>query len=339
MKIWRFVALIAVAASFASACTPGSGEGEKVVAYFKDVGDLVPAATVQIADVEIGSVTDIELVLQDGEMLAKITMAVPESQKVPAEGVTALVRQTSLLGEQFVELQPQTTGAPYLGDEPVVIPVERTDKRVDIETVLEDVSGFIGGGGLEDLNRFTHAQALILEKRGDRFGAVIEELEKFTRVLAARRLDVGAAIDSLADASKTLASNRQTIDDFLDSLEEANALLADEGDRFGALFTALQRFGAVNARFLARHERNIDRNFRALRPIFRAIASADDELRIDITQLKTFLQLFPKSHGGGPGDRGRGDYIQAEAVVCEVLANCHTNGEIGDVPGQGRDRR
>ena len=56
---------------------------------------------------------------------------------------------------------------------------------------------------------------------------------------------------------------------------------------------------------------------------------------MDIAQLRTFLELFPKSVGGGPGDTGKGDYIQAEAVLCEVLDDCHTSGEKGDVPGEG----
>ena len=338
MRPLKLLAVALLVGLVGSSCVPGSEENEKVVAYFADAGDLVTGATVQVSDVEVGSVEDIQLVMQDGRMLAKVTMGVPERERISAGELSAVIRQTSLLGEQFVELRSNTTGAPFVGEEPVTIPLAQTDKRVDVETVLEDVSGFVGAGGLEDLNRFTHAQALILENRGEEFGEVITELERFTRVLADRHLDVEAAIDSLSDAGSTLVSNKQTLDDFLDSLEDANALLADEGDRFGDLFVALQRFGKVNARFLARHEENIDRNFRALRPIFRAIASADDELRTDITQLKTFLQLFPKSLGGGPGDKGRGDYIQVEAVLCEVLAECHTNGEKGDVPGQGTGR-
>ena len=339
MKTLKLFVIALSVGLLAGACTPGSEESEKVVAYFVDAGDLVPGATVQVSDVEVGSVEDIELVFRDGQMLAKVTMAIPESERISASDLTALIRQTSLLGEQFVDIDSGGTGAPFIGEEPVVIDVADTDKRVDIETVLEDVSGFVGAGGLEDLNRFTHAQALILENKGEEFGQVITELEKFTRVLAERHLDVGQAIDSLASVGSTLVANKQTLDDFLDSLEEANALLADEGDRFGDLFVALQRFGRVNSRFLARHETNIDRNFRALRPIFRAIASADGELRTDISQLKTFLQLFPKSLGGGPGGEGKGDYIQADAVLCETLARCNTNGEKGDVPGQGTDDR
>jgi len=326
------ILLLAIAAI--GSCSFGEDDG-KLVAYFRDVGDLVERSTVQIADVEVGTVQDIELVMQDGEMLARVSMSVAKSTNVPAEGLQAVVRQTSLLGEQFVELVPAGTGPPYLGDGEVTITVDQTDKRVDVETFLADLSGLIGSGGLEDLNRFTNAQAMILEDRGSRLGATLDELATFTRTLADRRIDVGRAIDGLAGASRTLATNQATLDQFLDSLEEANALLADQGDELGDLFRGLSRFGTVNARFLARHEDAINRGFKALEPVLRGLAGTEDELRSDIEKLRLFLELFPRSAGGGPGDRGKGDYIQADAVVCEVLAQCDTRGEKGDVPGEG----
>ena len=101
------------------------------------------------------------------------------------------------------------------------------------------------------------------------------------------------------------------------------------------MFIANDRFGRVNAKFLAKHERSINRGFDALRPILRKLTSAQGELRIDITQLRTFLELFPRSIGGGPGGTGKGDYLQADAILCENLQACHTQGEKGDVPGQG----
>lgn len=306
-----------------------------IVAYFRDVGDLVSRAQVQVNDVEVGQITAIDLVTRDGEMVARVEMELDEDVSIPATDLDAVVRQTSLLGEQFVQLVPGSGGAPFVGDVPVEIPVERTDRRVDIETFLGDLSAFVGSGGLEDLNRFTHAQAVILEDRGRRFGETIEELATLTETLAGRRSDIGIAIEHLGSAATTLAANKQTLDSFLDSLEEANSLLADQGDELGRLFAGLRRFGEVNARFLARHEDAIGRGFRALRPIFRGLASAQNELRRDIAQLAVFIDLFPRSFGGGPGGSRSGDYIQVDAVLCEILENCHTQGEKGDVPGQG----
>ena len=311
-------------------------EGHRVVAFFEDTGDLVEAGTVQVNDVEIGTVNNIDLVMQDGRMVARIEMTVNESENIPARNLTALVRQTSLLGEQFVELVPAASGAPYLGDQDeTTIPLERTDKRVDIETFLSDLSAFIGQGGLDDLNRFTHAQALILEGRGEQFGETIEELETFTENLSARRGDVAVAIEQLAAASQTLANNQATIDRFFDSLESGNKLLADQADDLARLFRALNDFGRVNSRFLAEHEDAINRQFKSLRPVLEGLAGAKNELGIDITQLRTFLTLFPKSFGGGAGGNGTGDWIQAEAVLCESLYLCNTRGEKGDVPGEG----
>jgi len=329
----RLILLIATAALMATGCGPG-GDAPTLVAYFEDVGDLVKGGQVQMNDVEIGRVSDISLVTRDGRMLGMVTMEVGDDHRIPAEELRAVVRQTSLLGEQFVQLVPTSIGPPFISGE-TEIPVEMTDRRVDIETFLGDLSALITQGGLEDLNRFTHAQALILEERGKTFGETIEELERFTSVLASRRFDVQAAISQLASTGGTLATNQDTIDRFVDSLDEANALLAEEGDQFGRLFRALRKFGGVNNRFLAKHEEAISRQFKALRPILEGLAGAEGELRVDIAQLRTFLELFPKSIGGGPGSKGKGDYIQAEAVLCEVLDDCHTGGEKGDVPGQG----
>ncbi|HEU4480818.1 MAG TPA: MCE family protein [Actinomycetota bacterium] len=334
----RLLSAFVLAAVFLSSCslTGGSPDDANVIAYFTDVGDLVEGGQVQLSDVEVGRILDIELVNTDGVLSAKVAMSV-DAGDVPVTDIEAVIRQTSLLGEQFVELVPVGSGEPYLTSEQITIPVERTERRTDIETFLGDLSAFVGQGGLEDLNRFTHSQALILEERGRRFGAALTELERFTSVLADRRFDVGAAVDSLASASTTLADNKGTLDSFLDSLEEANALLADQGDELGRLFASLRRFGTVNARFLARHEGAINRQFRALRPIFDGLADAEGALRADIRQLRVFLELFPKSMGGGPGGSGRGDYIQADAVLCESLALCSSKGERGDVPGEGRD--
>jgi phospholipid/cholesterol/gamma-HCH transport system substrate-binding protein len=331
----RLAALLVTVLVFASACSGGAADA-RVVAYFEDVGDLVERASVQFNDITIGTINEIELVLEDGDMLARVTMTLTDDVPMPAEKLSATVRQTSLLGEQFIELVPGSSGPPYVsGSTAAVIPVERTTRRVDVETFLGDLAGFIGGGGLEDLNRFTHAQALILENRGDRFGETLEELEQFTGVLASRKLDIKAAIDNLASASETLASNRNTIDSFLDSLDDANVLLAREGDNLIRLFRSLRGFGTVNARFLSRHEDSIRRGFKSLRPVLDGLAGAQGALRRDISQLARFFELFPKSFGGGPGGGGKGDYVQAQGILCENFARCRTSGEKGDVPGEG----
>ncbi|MGH2748401.1 MAG: MCE family protein [Actinomycetota bacterium] len=335
MRGTRFAALSLVIALLLAACGGSGGGDAGIVAFFGDVGDLTEGGRVQLNDVKVGSVRDIELVVEEGRMLARVRMSIDPSLRIPANDLSAIVRQTSLLGEQFVELVPGASDAPFVGEKPIVIPVESTDRRVDVETFLSELSGFVGGGGLEDLNRFTHAQAVILEDRGRRFGRAIGELERFTGVLAARRGDLATAIDALADAGQTLASNRDVLGSFIESFADANELLAEESDGLVRLLRAFRRFGAVNARFLAEHESAIGRQFRSLRPILKGLAGAQGELRADIGALRLFFELFPRSLGGGPGGGGSGDYVQVDAVLCEALSACNTSGEKGDVPGEG----
>jgi len=330
----RRVALVITACLLSGALASCGEQGPRVVAYFEDAGDTVVGGQVQISDVRVGRIDSLDMVVQDGRMVARIEMSLNPGVELRSGEMSAIVRQTSLLGEQFVELVPSDNG-PEQSTAEVTIPLERTARRVDVETFLGDLSAFVGGGGLEDLNQFTNAQAIILENRGETFGQVIDELTIFTGTLSGRRVDVGAAIDNLASASETIVNNQRTLDDFLDSLEDANALLAEQGEEFRALFQSLSRFGRVNSSFLARHETAIGRQIRALRPIFRGLAGAKGELDNDLVKLNRFLELFPRSLGTGPGARGAGDWIQVDAVLCEQLVLCNTRGEKGDVPGQG----
>ena len=337
MTLKRCLPLVLGLTLMLASCGEGTEEEQvQVVAYFEDVGDLVDRASVQVSDVEIGEVNAIELVNDDGELAARVTMTLDEGTTVSREGLQAVVRQTSLLGEQFIELLPEPEGGPpFLEPGVTEISSAQTSKRVDIETFLGDLAGFVGEGGLEDLNRLTHAQALILQDRGERFGQTLAELDTFTGVLSGRRVDIEAAIDHLASAGQELASNKQTLDSFLDSLESANVLLAKQGNKLGKLFRSLEEFGRYNSKFLARNQNAIGRQFQALHPILDDLAGAEDALRADIHQLRVFFELFPKSFGTGPGADGAGDYTQVEAVVCETLANCNSQGEKGDVPGEG----
>ena len=96
-----------------------------VTAQFTNVVDLVPNNSVRVNDVPVGVVRDVSLA-PDG-WTAQVTVEVNGAVVLPANA-TARLRQTSLLGEKFVELMPSPTDPPQgrlaAG---AVIPVDRTD--------------------------------------------------------------------------------------------------------------------------------------------------------------------------------------------------------------------
>ena len=73
----------------------------RVVAQFGDVLDLVPQAGVKVNDVAVGRVERIELARDS--WTAVVTMLVNGDVRLPANAGAEL-RQSSLLGEKFVEL-------------------------------------------------------------------------------------------------------------------------------------------------------------------------------------------------------------------------------------------
>ena len=83
------------------------GNGYQVTAQFADVMDLVPQSAVKVDDVTVGKV---ERITVDG-WTARVTVRVKDSVTLPANA-TAELRQTSLLGEKYVELAPPTDVAP-----------------------------------------------------------------------------------------------------------------------------------------------------------------------------------------------------------------------------------
>src|SRR5690606_38486562 len=71
---------------------------------FTDVVDLVPQSLVKVADVPVGTVSDIEV---GPDWTAQVTVLVNGDVVLPPD-VNARVRTTSLLGEKFVEDRKST---------------------------------------------------------------------------------------------------------------------------------------------------------------------------------------------------------------------------------------
>jgi len=81
----------------------GTVSGYKVLANFSGIGGLKVGDEVQVSGVKIGQVSNIEL--DSTQYLARVTMEIDESVKLPDDTVAAISSQ-SLLGGKFVALEP-----------------------------------------------------------------------------------------------------------------------------------------------------------------------------------------------------------------------------------------
>lgn len=300
------VALGSAATMVLSSCAvlgfPQPCEGIEIIANFAQVGDLVENANVQASDVEIGTISKIEL---DG-WEAQVTMCLHTGQKIPRDSF-AVVRTTSLLGEKFIDLQPQSEGEPFLADGDI-LDVDQTSKATELEEVFAKLAGVLGTGNLEQINRFTSAQATILRDHADELRTVLVDLRDFTDLLADRKTQIAGAVDSLDSVAETLLDQTPVLERFLESFADSSGVLADNKNGLRTLLFSLDRFTKVAVQLLTETESGLNDQFADLRPVLATLVANSTNLRTALKTLATFTRYFPESMPG--------DYLQLD--VCQA---------------------
>ncbi len=306
----RVAALAGCIALFATSCSAfglaADCEGIEIIGKFAQVGDLVEKSNVQSSDVVIGSVTDIEL--DQGNWEARVSMCLDEGERVP-EDVRAIVRTTSLLGEKFVDLRIESEGAgPYLEDG-AVLEQDQTGKSTELEEVFARLATILGSGNLESLNRFTTAQARILEGRADDLRLVLGRLRDFTDLLADRKDSIAAGVDNLDAVARRLLEDSPLLRRFLRSFADSSTVLSNQKDALQELLFVLDDFTAISIQLLNQTEAGLDEQLEKLRPVLRTAVANSQNLTKGIQTLATFTDWFPESMPG--------DYLQLD--VCQAL--------------------
>ena len=122
----------------------------RVTVEFADVLDLVPQAAVKVNDVVVGRVETITLGGAD-KWTPQVVVAVNGDVKLPADA-TASLRQSSLLGEKFVELAaPEGSANTRRLRDGAVITADRTNRHTEVEEVFGALSLLLNGGGIGQL--------------------------------------------------------------------------------------------------------------------------------------------------------------------------------------------
>lgn len=308
------------ALGFETAC-----DGTEIIGKFEQVGDLVENANVQSSDVEIGTIKKIEL---DG-WEAQVTMCLNPNEKIPRD-VLAVVRTTSLLGEKFVDLQAQSEGEPYLQDGDI-LEADRTDKATELEEIFAKLAGVLGTGNLEQINRFTSAQATILRDHADELRQVLLDLRKFTDTLADRKSQIAGAVDHLDSVAATLIDQAPVLERFLESFADSSGVLADNKNGLRTLLFSLDRFTKISVQLLNQTENGLDEQFNDLRPVLATLVANSANLRRTLETLASFARFWPETM---PGDYLQLDVCQASEGDFDQGTNCPQ--AIGnDDPGTG----
>ncbi len=137
-----------------------------VVAHFSESGGIFSAAEVTYRGVKIGQVDRLELT-DDG---VDVLLSIDKDYDAISADAVALVGNRSAVGEQYVELQPQSDAEPFLGEDSE-IPTENTRTPIQTKTFLTNLSNTVNSVDRE-------AMRTTVTELGAAFGGTGEDLQR-----------------------------------------------------------------------------------------------------------------------------------------------------------------
>lgn len=289
-----FLVLLAVTL-LASACSlPGNVTGSREIsAVFDDVGDLVSGHSVQVADVRIGSVTDIELT---DDYRAEVTMSIKDDVFVPIES-RALLRTTSLLGEKFIELRALDEDDPLAGTDLVDGDViAQTAQAPELEFVTESAVKILGSVVASDVATLVETGSVGFGGRAVELTSLVEDLSTVTGTLADQTDELVRIIDALDGATATLATSSGDIDQLLVNLAETATVLADNRDEAIDAIRELTRLAQVqNENIFEPYLAEVDTQIKQVDAILGEVARNQDQVADLLFWVAQFADLLPKA--------------------------------------------
>jgi phospholipid/cholesterol/gamma-HCH transport system substrate-binding protein len=334
----RTVRLVAVASSalvLAAGCSlPGRVSGPvEIEVDFEDVNDLVVNHAVQVADVRVGSVTSITLT--DDLRHAHITMHVEDGLGLPADSV-AVLRQTSLLGEKFIEIRPRRDddcpGVDHVDGEigdTAVLPC--SIQAPELEAVTEEAVQVLGAVITDDLQTLIEAGSVGFGGRGEELRSIIDDLSSVSSTLAAQTGNIVSIIDGLDAAAGVLAAGSADLDGLLVNLSDATTVLADNRDEAIAALESLTRLARdQNQLIFQPHLEATSRQIQELDAILDRVSAGRAEVGNLLDFLFRFIDATPlaipcdqvgqEATDAQPDCTGGGDFAQVYGWFVPVVA-------------------
>nr|WP_143168990.1 MCE family protein [Amycolatopsis australiensis] len=278
-----------------------------VTVQFADVLDLVPQAAVKVGDVPVGRVQAIRLGT-DG-WTAEAVVEVNGDVVLPADAVARL-RQSSLLGEKFVELAaPEGGQAKEKLADNAVIPVSRTNRNPEFEEVFGALSLLLNGGGIGQLQTINRELSRVMTGNESQIRSFLSGVDTLATDLDAHRQDITAALDGVNRLATTLADRDKQVSGALTDLTPGLRTLTDQRSQLVAMLQSLDDLSGVATDVIHKSKDDLVADLRALAPILHRLADAGASL----PKALEILPSFPYTDAVIPAIKG--DYLNVYASV------------------------
>jgi phospholipid/cholesterol/gamma-HCH transport system substrate-binding protein len=272
-------------------------------AKFTDVGDLANGASVQMASIPVGHVISISLVGDE----ADVEMVLNQSADVP-QNLSAQLRRTSLLGEQYVDLIPDNANPG--GSMRTGATIADTSVQPGIAQLLSAGATVIGAVNSTQLADLVANSAQGFGGQGDNLRNLLDTLSTVVNGYAGRTSTIQSLITNADQLSSTLAPEAAQNAQAIATLSDTAGVLANQSNRLVTLLQSLNDLSVQSTSILSTYTPEIDYDLSGL-------AATANTLQASETDLGGFLQFLP-GHNQALQELTRDNQVQilTDLIIC-----------------------
>jgi phospholipid/cholesterol/gamma-HCH transport system substrate-binding protein len=253
--------------------------GERTLtAYFTAAVGIYPNSDVRVLGVAIGSVSEVE---PDGTDV-KVTMTLKPDVQLPA-GAGAVVITPSLVADRYVQITPVYQGGPELADG-ASIPRERTATPVEVDDLLHSLNQLMSALGPQGANKDGAVSEVLtksaeyLNGNGQTIGEAIKNLGEFARTASDSKDDLFNSVDNISKFTAMLAADDGQVKQAISQIASISEVLADQRDQFSGALTELTQALSVVQGFIKDNRGKVQSDVDKLADVTKVLVNQKDSL-------------------------------------------------------------
>ncbi|RZS31223.1 phospholipid/cholesterol/gamma-HCH transport system substrate-binding protein [Herbihabitans rhizosphaerae] len=273
------------------------GPSYELTAVFDNAAGLPLGGRVRIGPVEVGRV----LATQAKDYRAHVRLRVREDVAL-GTATTARLRQSTALGDQYVDLLPAGPGKLAGG-----AVITQTSRGPDVEDSLALLGTVLSNSGFEQIRTIVTETNTMLGGREGKVRDLIERLDKLLASINARGGDLTRTLDALGALSKTAVDNKALMETALRQITPAIDVLRGQQGNIRTALGQVTSLSRTTSDVLAATQSGIIEQLTKLGPVVESVAALDGKLGSTLAGLKSFHRLLDRAVPG--------DYLNTDTTI------------------------
>jgi phospholipid/cholesterol/gamma-HCH transport system substrate-binding protein len=295
----------------------------RIVGYFDNSNGIYTGDDVLVLGVRVGKIERIE----PEPMRTKITFAVDEAIKIPADAKAVVISPT-LVTARAIQLTPVYTGGPTMSDGAIIpeertaVPLEFDDLRKQLDKLTQTLQP-TQPGGQSTLGEFISTAADNLRGRGADIRDTLIKVSQAFSALGDHSGDIFGTLKNLAILTSALRSSTDLLRELNGNLASVTGLLSEDPDAVADATRDLNTAMGDVASFVAENREPMGTASDKLTSISTAVIESLDDvkqtLHITPTAFQNLLNIYHPSMGALTGALSANNFADPISFVCGAI--------------------